>query len=164
MARRVYFAFHYQPDISRVNVVRNSWLTQPDRDAAGFYDASLWEESKKKGDEAIKRMINDGLKGTTVTAFLLGAKTAHRPWVKYELEKSWDRKNGLLAVYIHQIKDLDQNTTVAGDNILDLYTVNRNGQRVNLSSIYKTYEWKANYGYANFGDWVEATAKIAGSL
>ena len=62
------------------------------------------------------------------------------------------------------LKDFDQNTTVAGDNILDLYTVNRNGQKVNLISIYKTYDWKSNNGYANFGNWIEAAAKIAGSI
>ena len=48
MARRVFFSFHYERDIWRVNVVRNSWLTKG-REAAGFWDASLWEEAKKKG-------------------------------------------------------------------------------------------------------------------
>ena len=47
MARRVFFSFHYERDIWRANVVRNSWVTQ-DREAAGFWDASLWEEAKKK--------------------------------------------------------------------------------------------------------------------
>ena len=41
MARRVFFSFHYERDIWRANVVRNSWLTK-DREAAGFFDASLW--------------------------------------------------------------------------------------------------------------------------
>jgi antiphage defense system Thoeris ThsB-like protein len=164
MSRRVYFAFHYQPDITRVNVVRNSWVTKDDREAAGFYDHSLWEESQNKGDEALKRMINGGLKGTTVTAFLLGARTAYRPWVRYELEKSWQQGNGLLAVYIHEIKDFDRNTTTQGDNILDLFTAERGGSKVKLSSIYRTYDWKSDDGYENFGVWVERAAKIAASL
>ena len=42
MAKRVYFAFHYQDVIDfRVNVVRNHWMTKENRDAAGFFDASL---------------------------------------------------------------------------------------------------------------------------
>ncbi len=47
MARRVFFSFHYERDIWHANVVRNSWITQ-DREAAVFWDASLWEEAKKK--------------------------------------------------------------------------------------------------------------------
>lgn len=39
MARRVYFAFDYE-DVKdfRANVVRMSWVTQPNREAAGFWD------------------------------------------------------------------------------------------------------------------------------
>ena len=31
-------------------------MTQ-DREVAGYFDASLWEEAKEKGDAAIKKMI-----------------------------------------------------------------------------------------------------------
>jgi hypothetical protein len=80
MARRVYFAFHYQNDIWRVNEVRQSWVTQ-ERQVAGFYDASLWEEAKKQSDLAIKRMINSGLQNTSVTCVLIGSETSNRRWV-----------------------------------------------------------------------------------
>jgi hypothetical protein len=162
MARRVYFAFHYQNDISRVNVVRNSWVTQ-DREAAGFYDASLWEKAKKKGDNAIQKMIDDGLWGTSVTVFLLGAETAGRPWVRYELEKSYENGNGLLAIYIHNIKNFQGQISYQGANILDqFHTTDAYGNKTNLSQRYHTYDWVYNDGYNNFGDWVEAAATIAG--
>ena len=51
MARKVFFSFHYQRDLWRVNVVRNSGVIDGVA-AAGFHDASLWEETKKKGDDA----------------------------------------------------------------------------------------------------------------
>jgi hypothetical protein len=48
MAKRVFFSFHYQDVIDfRVNVVRNHWLTKPDRSLAGFFDSSIWEDAKK---------------------------------------------------------------------------------------------------------------------
>lgn len=81
MARRVFFSFHYERDIWRAGVVRNSWRTKPDREAAGFFDASIWEEAKKKGDAAIRRMIDDALKNTSVTAVLIGNQTANRDYV-----------------------------------------------------------------------------------
>ncbi len=87
MARHVFFSFHYQRDIWRANVVRNSWVTQ-DREAAGFWDESLWEEAQKKGDAAIKRMIDEGLKNTSVTVVLIGAETSGRKYVRYELQES----------------------------------------------------------------------------
>jgi hypothetical protein len=115
VVRRVFFSFHYKRDIWRANVVRNSWVTQ-DKESTGFWDASLWEEAKKKGNEAIKRMIDKGLEGTSVTVVLIGAETSDRDWVKYEIKKSHERGNGLLGVYIHNIKDKDERTDKKGDN------------------------------------------------
>lgn len=147
MARHTFFSFHYERDIWRANVVRNSWVTQ-DRKSAGFFDASLWEEAKKKGDAAIKKMIDDALVGTSVTAVLIGQETSTRTYVKYEIEKSIERGNGLLGVYISKIKDKDGNEDEMGANP--------------LPAGYKTYLWNKDDGYTNFGSWVEAAAKAAG--
>jgi hypothetical protein len=104
MAKRVYFAFHYQDVIDfRANVVRNHWVTKEHRDAAGFFDASLWETARKQGDVAIKRLINSGLQGTSVTCVLIGSRTYTRPWVRYEILKSFKRGNYILAVHINSI-------------------------------------------------------------
>ncbi len=46
MARRIFFSFHYENDVWRANIVRNSWVTA---DAAGFVDAADFEEVKKVG-------------------------------------------------------------------------------------------------------------------
>ena len=143
MARHVYFAFHYQRDIWRVNVVRNSNVVQG-FESAGFIDYSLWEEAKKQGDEAIKRLIDDRLVGTTVTAVLIGAKTAEREYVDYEIRKSWQRKNGLFGVYIHNIEDRNGTTDSKGADPFTGYTG------------IKTYDWIADDGYNNLGDWVDA--------
>src|SRR5438093_6273800 len=106
MARKVFFSFHYQRDLWRANVVRNSGVVEG-VSAAGFHDESLWEESKKKGDDVVKRLIDSGLNGTSVTVVLIGAETANRKYVSYEIEKSIARGNGLLGVLINNIKDKD---------------------------------------------------------
>ncbi|MFA7658304.1 MAG: TIR domain-containing protein [Candidatus Gastranaerophilaceae bacterium] len=117
MARRVYFAFHYKDVISfRANVVRNCGTTQ---DSAGFFDASLWEETKKQGDLAIKRMINAGLQNTSVTAVLAGSETYSRRWVKYEIIESFKRSNGIFNIHINKIPDKDKQTFLNGPNPLD---------------------------------------------
>lgn len=162
MARKVFFGFHYQNDIWRVNQVRNSDVTKDGIEEAGFFDYSLWEKSKTVGDEAVKGMIRDALEGTSVTAILLGAETAGRPYVRYELEESCRRGNGILAIYIHQLADRNGYASQKGPNILDQYTMPVAGEKKYLSSIYRTYDWVNDGGYDNFGTWVETAAKEAG--
>ena len=92
MSKRVFFSFHYQDVIDfRANVVRNHWLTKPDRSDAGFFDASIWESAKKTSDLAVKRLINDGVYNTTNTCVLIGTQTYARRWVRYEIMKSFER-------------------------------------------------------------------------
>src|SRR5579872_4402797 len=119
MANRVFFSFHYQDVIDfRANVVRQHWLTKPDREAAGFFDASIWGNAKLVGDVGIKRVINAGLNGTTVTCALIGSNTYARRWVRYEIMKSFRRGNSLFAVHINSIRGRDQRTKPRGLNPL----------------------------------------------
>ena len=115
MARTVFFSFHYQRDIWRVNQIR-SIPNITGNAAAGFKDASLWEEAKKKGDDVIKRMIDKALEGTSVTAVLIGAKTAGRKFINYEIQKSLDRGNGIVGFQIHHLKNHQGETDDVGDN------------------------------------------------
>ncbi len=119
MAKRVYFAFHYQDVIDfRANVVRkHNALTSAER--AGYFDASIWEESKKKGDLALKRMINSELKNTSVTAVLIGSQSYARPWVRYEIFKSIEVGNTLVGIHINSIKGKDEKTKNKGPNPFD---------------------------------------------
>jgi hypothetical protein len=119
MANRVFFTFHYQDVIDfRANVVRNHWLLKPDREAAGFYDASIWETARKQGDVALKRLINGELENTTNTCVLIGSSTYARPWVRYEILKSFKRGNHLFGVHINSIKGKDGLTKTSGPNPL----------------------------------------------
>jgi len=162
MARRVFFAFHYERDVWRAGEVRNSWVTKPDREAAGFWDAADWEKVKKQGDEAIKRWIKDQLSGTSATIVLIGAETSSREWVKFEIIESYNRGNGLLGVYIHNLKDRNGKTDSKGDNPFDSIYITQNSQKIYFSQLYPTYDWVNDNGYAKLGDWIEAAAKKAG--
>jgi MTH538 TIR-like domain (DUF1863) len=147
VARRVFFSFHYERDIWRANVVRNSWVTR-DRESSGFFDASLWEEAKRKGDAAIRAMIAAALNNTSVTAVLIGRETASRTYVKYEIQKSIERGNGILGVKIHNIENQLGQTDPEGPDPLPFG--------------YRVYWWYGDRGFSNFASWVEAAAKAAG--
>ena len=146
MARRVFFSFEYEHDVSRAMVVRNSWVTQG-KEAAGFIDAAAFEEIKKGGDAAIKRWIRGQLQRTTVTVVLAGSHTCDSEYVKYEIEQSENRGNGLLGIDISKIKNLDGDTS------------ERCGM---IPKGYNFYLWNKNDGYSNMGDWIEKAAEAAG--
>ena len=143
--RKVFFSFKYE-DVSRAMVVRNSWVTQGKK-SAGFIDKAEFETIKRQGDKAIRNWINSQLKGTSVTVVLVGEKTCRSKWVKYEIEQSIERGNGLLGIDISKIKDLQGNIS------------ERCGQ---IPQGYNFYLWNKGNGYKNLGKWVENAAKQAG--
>jgi hypothetical protein len=160
MPRKVFFSFHYERDGQRASVVRNSWVTKGD--AAGYIDSASWEEVKGRGETAIKRWIEDQLSGTSVTAVLIGAETSSRDWVKYEIKRSYERGNGMLGIYLHNIKDFESKTDTPGNNQFGEIGQDANGSSLYFWSLYPTYDWVQNDGYRNLGAWVENAAKKAG--
>jgi len=119
MAKRVYFAFDYE-DVSdfRANVVRKHNFTGG-VEKAGYFDASIWEEAKKKDPLALKRLINAELENTSVTAILIGSQTYARRWVRYEIIKSIERGNKVIGIHINGILDKDRQVKALGPNPFD---------------------------------------------
>jgi hypothetical protein len=151
MARKTFFSFHYERDAWRAANVRNSGVLAKD-DEYGFIDAADWEKIEREGDAAIKRWIQDQLKNTTATVVLIGAETASREWVRYELCESWKRGNAIIGVRIHGIKDQDSKTDSFGVNPLDVVKFD---DGTALSTVCKTYDWVANKGREHLGEWLE---------
>ncbi len=104
MARRVFFSFHYQEDIWRVSQIRNSRVTR-DWETDKFLDAASWESIRRKGEAAVTAWIDRQISGTGVTVVLIGAETADRRFVRYEIEQRHKRGNGLLGIRIHRLKN-----------------------------------------------------------
>lgn len=149
MARRVFFSFHYERDVWRANVVRNSWVTKPDREAAGFIDASEFEEIKRQGEQAVKRWIDNQLEGTSVTVVLIGTETYLRDWVRYEIVKSFDRGNGQLGIHIHQIKDQNGNTSSKGRNPFEYLMLFVDNEGKSKYYEWDGYQWRLFDKYPN---------------
>lgn len=160
MARQVFFSFHYDNDLWRANVVRNSDTVKKAETEVGRYDHSLWEEAKAKGNAAIKTLIDEGLRGASVTVALIGAETYTRPWCLYELSESHNSSKGLLGIRIHQIKDNNKLTSTYGsDPFAHIKLTDGSGT---LAGVYPIYDWVADDGYNNIDSWIEAAAKAAG--
>jgi hypothetical protein len=103
--RKAFFSFHFD-DVMRVNVVRNAWkITHPDNALMrSFYDSSLWDAKKLEGDDAVKRVIREGVSYTSAVCVLVGSETWLRRWVKYEIARAIIDERGLLAVHLNSIR------------------------------------------------------------
>jgi len=199
LPRRTFFSFHYEPDVWRAWNVRNSWVVKPaDQADSGFFDSSVFEASKKEGDASLRAFLSKGLNNTSVTCVLAGTETWKRRWVRYEIARSVLKGNGLLTVYIHNVKNKNGETAVKGANPLDqigLYRTDRGiflaewkdkkwvayddytlavpegdlwfgtpttTTVVQLSTHYASFDFVANEGRTNIGNWIEMAAGMAG--
>lgn len=161
MARKVFYSFYFKEDNWRASQVRNMGIIEGNQPVSD----NDWEQIKKGGDEAIKKWINEQLNGRSCTVVLIGANTAGRKWIKYEIEKTWNDGKGLLGIYIHKLKDKDGNQSTKGRNPFNDFTMKRDDSK--LSSIVKVYDppysdSKDVYDYIknNLASWVEEAISI----
>jgi len=154
--RQVFYSFHFDNDVMRVQQIRNIGAIEDNKPVS----ANDWEEVKKKGDAGIKAWINDNMKDRSCVLVLVGEETAKRPWVKYEIQKAWEDKKGLLGIYIHNIKCPRNGTCDKGPNPFDEFTFtdgDKKGEK--LSTVVKCYNPKASDAYNdikdNLEDWIE---------
>ena len=136
--RRVFYSFHYA-DIFRVNHVRKTgqFRRMDKMRLPTPQDRSLWEESKLQNPSALKGIIDKGLEGTSVTCVLAGRLTWERPWVRYEIAKSVQRGNGLVAVSIHNCECPRTGYATQGHNPLDQMAIGYDSQgRIRI------WEWR----------------------
>jgi hypothetical protein len=101
MKRQVFYSFHYKNDVRRVSQVRNIGALEDNKPVSD----NEWEEVKRKGDDNIKKWINDNMNYRSCVIVMVGEETANRKWVKYEIEKAWNDGKGVLGIYIHNLKD-----------------------------------------------------------
>lgn len=153
MARRTFFSFRYKNDNWRANVVRNSWVCQGCQ-SAGFFDSAEWEEVKKKDDSKIKEWIDEQLHGTSVTVVLIGDDTYNKKWINYEIISSYNKGNGLLGIYIHNIKNAKGEVSNKGVNPFSKWDWSKTE-----TGTPKVYDWFKDDGYNNIGKWIEEAAQ-----
>lgn len=133
MTRRIFYSFHYKPDVMRVSQVRNIGALEANRPATD----NDWETVVSGKDVAIKRWITGQMKGRSCTVVLVGQNTADRPWINHEIIKSWDEGMGVVGIRIHGLKNTDGYISKMGNNPFDYIGYGSTSKK--LSSIVKCY-------------------------
>jgi hypothetical protein len=70
MTRRVFYSFHYKPDVMRVSQVRNIGKLEDNKPASD----NDWETVTSGKDPTIKKWIAEQMKGRSCTVVLVGPK------------------------------------------------------------------------------------------
>lgn len=112
MARSIFASFHYGGDADRVQQVLRMGAIEGD----SLVTAQEWESVKFRTDAAIKDWIHAQMLRKSAVVVLVGAATASRDWVDYEIRKAWDDRRPLVGIRIHGLKNLAQQTASPGKN------------------------------------------------
>ena len=140
MKRKTFFSFHFANDSWRASQVRNIGALE--------------------GNEPVS---DNDWEGRSCTVVLIGAETANRKWIKYEIKKSWELEKGIVGIKIHNLKDQNGNQSVEGKNPFEQFSIGG----INMSKIVKVYNPPYSvstnvYDYIknNIAGWVEEAIKI----
>ncbi len=93
--KRVFISFAYE-DVQQVRGLK-LLAANPTFDL-DFYDESLNEPIDSMNSEYIKRVIGDKITRASVTLCLIGPTTHQSKWVDWELEKSDEENNKIIAM------------------------------------------------------------------
>lgn len=154
--RHVFYSFHYENDVMRVQLIRNIGAL----DKQPLVSSNEWEEIKRGGKRAIQNWIDKNMEGKSCLIVLVGEKTAGREWVNYEIEHAWNKGMGVLGIYIHNIKCPRTGYSRQGNNPFRAFTIDGNY----LDSIVPCYNPNPYDAYndiaRNLPSWVEDAIQI----
>ncbi|MGQ0641468.1 MAG: TIR domain-containing protein [Gemmatimonadaceae bacterium] len=154
----VFYSFHYDNDVFRVQQVRNMGVVEGDEPVS----PNDWEQLKRSGDRAVERWIDENMKYKRCVIVLVGSQTANRKWVRYEIKHAYDTGKALFGIYIHNLKCPRAGTCGRGPNPFDNFTIG-NGSR-SLSSVVPCHD-PGIYAYGgiseNLSGWVDDAVAAA---
>ena len=146
--RQVFFSFHYDNDAWRVSQVRNLGVVESQK----LFSDNSWETVRRKSDPAIKSWIDNEMKWRSCVVVLIGAETANRKWVQYEIEHAWKEGKGIVGIYIDSLEDSTGKQSKRGKNPFDYFCIDTtfnyitknsipaDSNEVRLSSIIKSFD------------------------
>jgi hypothetical protein len=108
----VFYSFHYDRDAARVQQIMNMGVIESQQ----LLSSQQWEHVRRQGRAAIKDWIEKHVRYKTAVVVLVGAETASREWVNYEITKGWNDKRGLVGIRINGLAPLGLSQDRPGAN------------------------------------------------
>lgn len=145
MAKSVFYSFHYDRDAWRVQQIIQMGALEGQR----ILNAQDWEAVKRKGDAAIKKWIADQMAYKSAVVVLIGAQTASRPWVRYEIAYAWDKRKPLVGIRIHGLENRDGCADSYGEDPFSKVTLKGGGT---VGDFVPVYNPSGSNGQAIYAD------------
>ena len=173
--RQVFYSFHFGNDCWRAGQIRNIGAIEGNAPIS----SNDWEAVKRKGEDSIKKWINENMNYRSCIIVLIGEETSSRPWVQYEIQHAWKEGKGIVGIHIHGLKNSFGNQSLKGSNPFRLFYIDKTFNyiakktsasdinEINLGDICKAYDtpyvssdYVYNYIKDNIEKWVEEAILI----
>ncbi|WP_233900482.1 TIR domain-containing protein [Tenacibaculum piscium] len=155
--RKVFYSFHYNNDVFRVQQIRNMGVIEGNSPVT----PNQWETIKQTGKKAVENWITENLKYKSCVVVLIGSETSQRKWVLHEIEQAWNAGKPMLGIYIHNLKDPKTGKSTKGNNPFSEFTMKDNNKK--LSDYVTCYNPKTFDTYNdiknNIDNWIEEAIK-----
>lgn len=122
-SHRVFFSFEYNKDYWRAVQICIFGKARAD----SMFPDQAWEKVRVNTNEAVKQWIDEQISLCDCVVVLIGATTATRKWVLYEIEKAYELNKGLVGIFVHQINNRVGDRTGKGKNPFE-YVLAHNGK------------------------------------
>lgn len=157
MAKKVFYSFHFDNDVMRVQQVRNIGAIEENKPVS----PQEWEQAKKTPN-GIEDWIEKHMKDKSCVVVLIGKNTSERKWVDYEIRKAWKDKKGIFGIYIHNLNCPNNGKSAQGANPFDNISFTDGSK---MSSVIQVYNPSSIDTYkdiaGNIEQWVDAAIKEA---
>jgi hypothetical protein len=159
LAKSVFISFHYDRDYWRVqNVIQMGAI-----EGGNLLSPQDWEATRRRGQQAIKNWIDRQMAYTRAVVVLVGAQTATRDWVIYEITKAWNEKRPLVGIRIHGLKDSNQRPDTPGPDPFARVALDGGGTVANYVTLYDPVGYDSQTVHAsiraNLTRWVDSAYK-----
>jgi len=157
---RVFFIFHYEKELWRAQIVKQTWLSQGG-EALDFWDKATWHQARS--NERHLELIDTAIDNAHVTAVLIAQGTSDQGYVQYAVRKSHQKCKGLLAIYFHNIPDEQGSKAPIGNARFGDIDQGTGSGRAFFWQLYPTHRWIIEDGPRNLKQWI-AEAAAASNL
>lgn len=98
--RPVFLSFDYAVDLPRASMIRDMVRSSGDY---VFFDIN-WTVLTHLPEETVKAMIDEQLARCDCLLLLITEKTSQCPMVNYEIQRAYEMKKGIAAIYVHHLR------------------------------------------------------------
>jgi hypothetical protein len=158
----ILFAFDHKRDSVRAKVIVEHWRFSGTIEDTGLVSEAEWAAVAKKGEAGIRKHFDAQMRRSCVTVVLIGRETAINPWVRYQIQKSYQRGNAIIGIYVHNIRLFEEVEQEKGSLYFGAFGMGGKSEGAYFSQFAKIYDWRDDDGPSELANWIEVARAQSG--